>query len=270
MAKIGVIHYNFPGFSFEDFLKFAADTGYRFVELQIGDVWDEEKDNQPEKNTEKVREQLASYGLRASALAAGNNFIQTEEEGIRKQVERMKHIASLTKILDPEAVIRSEGGWAKEEDVPKEKWLDSMYECFRRCVGFAEELQVKFAIDNHGYVTNDADLLYALLKKIDNKWFGTNMDTMNYRWYGHSVEKCKQIYEIMAPYAMHTHMKDGFDSRENYKGAALGEGEIDLLYAVNCLRKAGYDGAFTAEYEGPEPQGGVGYAKCYKWLKANL
>ena len=28
MAKIGVIHYNFPGFNFDQFLKFAADTGY--------------------------------------------------------------------------------------------------------------------------------------------------------------------------------------------------------------------------------------------------
>jgi len=268
MAKIGVIHYNFPGFSFEDFLKFAADTGYQYLELQIADVWDKDGDN-PERNTERVRKQLESYGLKASALAASNDFIQLEEEAIRFQVERMKRVAGLARILGEDTVIRSEGGWLKDS-VPQEKWLDAMYECFRRCVEFVEEMQIGIAIDNHGYVTNDADLLYALLKKLDHKLIGTNLDTMNYRWYGHSVETCNRIYEMMAPHVLHTHMKDGFGSRENYKGAALGEGEINLLHAVECLKKAGYNGVYCAEYEGPEPQGGVGYAKCFKWLKANL
>ena len=65
-------------------------------------------------------------------------------------------------------------------------------------------------------------------------------------------------------------LKDGKGSRENYKGAALGEGDIHLDHAVACLRKAGYDGAWTAEYEGPEAEGGVGYEKCYKWLQTNV
>jgi sugar phosphate isomerase/epimerase len=93
---------------------------------------------------------------------------------------------------------------------------------------------------------------------------------MNYRWYGHDLDKIDHFYEILAPHVFHTHMKDGTGSRENYKGAALGEGEIHLHHALECVKKAGYDGAWTAEYEGPEAEGGVGYERCYTWLKANV
>jgi sugar phosphate isomerase/epimerase len=64
-------------------------------------------------------------------------------------------------------------------------------------------------------------------------------------------------------------MKDGRGSRENYVGAALGEGEIDLRHAVKCLKDAGYDGVWCAEYEGTEPTD-IGYRKCADWLRANV
>ena len=35
MAKIGVIHYNFPDFDFEQFLRFCVDTGYGYAELSV-------------------------------------------------------------------------------------------------------------------------------------------------------------------------------------------------------------------------------------------
>jgi sugar phosphate isomerase/epimerase len=65
-------------------------------------------------------------------------------------------------------------------------------------------------------------------------------------------------------------MKDGTGSRQNYRGAALGDGEIHLDHALKCLTASGYNGAWTAEYEGPEAEGGVGYEKCYRWLQDNI
>lgn len=268
MAKIGVIHYNWPGFSFEEFLKFAAETGYQYVELQIGDVWTPDIDN-PEANAERVRNLVQSYGLKVSALAAGNDFLQTDEDAIRYQVERMKRICRLARILHEEAVVRSEGG-APKESVPRQKWLDALTECFRRCVDFVDEMGVALAIDNHGYITNDYTILYMLLQRLNHPLIGTNLDTMNYRWYGHDLRVCNRIYELMAPYVKHTHFKDGFRSLAEYRGAALGDGEVDLKHALDCLKRAGYNGVYCAEYEGPEAAGGVGYAKCYRWLKEHV
>lgn len=264
MAKLGVIHYNFPGFSFDDFLQFAADAGYQYVELQLPDVWGQEATS-PEQNAERVRKQVESHGLQVSALAAHNDFVQLDPIAVRFQVERMNRICELARVLGTN-VVRSEGG-APKAAVPPEKWLEAMYRCFARCVEFLDERDIGLAIDNHGLVTNDGELLHALLKKIGHKLVGTNLDTMNYRWYGHDLAACDRFYELMAPFALHTHLKDGFGSRAHYRGAALGEGEIHLQRALDCLHQAGYQGVYCAEYEGPELEGGVGYRRCFEWLK---
>ncbi len=216
-----------------------------------------------------MRKEVESYGLKVSALAAHNDFVQLDEEAIRLQVDRMKRICGLARMLHEEAVIRSEGG-APKDSVPKEKWLEAMHGCFARCIPFLEEMKIGLAIDNHGLVTNDGDLLYALLRKLDCRWIGSNLDTMNFRWFGHDIAACDRFYEMLAPHVLHTHLKDGSGCRETYKGAALGDGEIHLAHALECLRKAGYAGVFCAEYEGPEAQGGVGYRKCCDWMKANV
>jgi len=119
-------------------------------------------------------------------------------------------------------------------------------------------------------VTNDAELQVEIFERVGSKNVGANLDTMNYRWFGHDLETVGRFYEIIAPYVFHTHLKDGTGSRGEYRGAALGEGEIDLAHAVECLRKVGYDGVWCVEYEGPEAEGGVGYARCYRWAVANL
>ncbi len=266
-AKLGVIHYNFPGFSFADFLKFAAETGYGYIELQLPDVWGSGVAG-PEQNADHVRRQVEAYGLKVSALAAHNDFVQLDDETVRSQVERMKRVCGLAKILGT-SVIRTEGGQPKDA-VPQEKWLEAMYGCFARCVPFLEEFQIGLAIDNHGLVTNDGGLLFALLQKVGHRLVGTNLDTMNYRWFGHDIATCDRFYAMMAPHTLHTHLKDGFGSRAEYKGTALGEGEIHLQHALDCLRQAGYQGVYCAEYEGPEAEGGVGYRKCFDWMRTHL
>jgi len=267
MAKLGVIHYNFPTLpTLTDFLQYAADTGFEYVELQCGDVGVDTDDN-PEATAEKVRQEVESRGLKVSALAAGNDFVVLDEEVVARQVARMQRVCRLAQILGTD-VIRTEGGSPKDE-VPEARYVEAMAGCLKRCAEFCEDMQIKLAVDNHGVVTNDADLQVELFETVGSRFVGANVDTMNYRWKGHSLETVNRFYEIIAPYAFHTHLKDGTGSRGNYVGAVLGEGEIDLAHAVDCLKRAGYEGVWCAEYEGREVTT-VGYAKCLEWMKANL
>jgi len=264
--KIGVIHYNFPGYSFTDFLKYASETGYGYVELSSGDVMGADVDD-PERKAEEVRKEVESFGLKVSALSAENDFILLDEDTVKAQVERMGVICKLANILGS-STIRTEGGSPKDS-VPETRWIEAMAGCLVRCVDAAQKNDVYLAVDNHGHVTNNGDLQLELFQRVDSDRVGANMDTMNYRWAGNSLEDISRFYEIIAPYTFHTHMKDGTGSLGEYRGEALGEGEIDLDYAVKCLKDAGYDGVYCSEYEGREGSD-VGYRKCCEWLKANL
>ena len=163
MPKLGLIHYNYASKSLDDFLKFTSETGFSYVELQIGDVWNSDVAN-PEQNAEAVRAQIEGYGLQVSALAAGNDFVVLEEETIQAQVARMERIAGLAKLLGT-SVLRTEGGAAKDA-VPESRWVEAMAGCLTRCLEFAERNEVYLAVDNHGIVTNDGDLQVELFERV--------------------------------------------------------------------------------------------------------
>jgi len=272
-SQIGAVHYNFPGFTLEQFIQFVRNHGGNCVELQIVDIWGEKINGVLDESTfaaacanaRQVRETLDRYGVRASSLAACNDFVQIDPIKIAAQVARMELIGKLANIVGSDTLLRSEGG--QPNNIAPEHWLNSMYECFARCAQFAERLDIRLAIDNHGEITNDAGLLLKLLEKVNHPRIGANLDTMNYRWFGYSVEECRSIYKTMSPYTFQAHFKDGHGSRQEYRGAALGEGELDLQCALDCLNEANYQGAYLAEYEGKELEEGIGYAKCLHWLQ---
>jgi sugar phosphate isomerase/epimerase len=264
--KLGVIHYNFPQFDFEQYLDYCPKAGFGYVELQIDDVWGKGVEN-PEAEAAKVLKQVQARGLKISALASGNDFVVLEEEQIAYQVERMKRIIGLAKILETD-VIRTEGGGAKDS-VPEDRWADAIAGCLKRLAPFAEQAGVRLAVDNHGYCTNNGDRQLAIIEAVGSKFVGVNLDTMNYRWFGHDIPTINHYYDILAKHTFHTHFKDGTGSLKDYVGAALGEGEIDLTHAVKCLKGAGYDGVWCVEYEGREPTD-IGYRKCGEWLKMNV
>ena len=264
--KAGVIHYNFPQFTFEQFLDYCPSAGFGYVELQIWDVWGKDVAS-PEAEAAKVLAMVQARGLRVSSLAASNDFVVLDPQDVEYQVERMKRVMGLANILEC-PVIRTEGGQPKDA-VPEARWVEAMAGCLRQLVDDAAKHDVVFAVDNHGYCTNDGDRQLALIEAVGSPRVGVNLDTMNYRWFGHDIPTINRYYEILAKHTFHTHLKDGFDSRENYQGAALGEGEINLAHAVKCLKDAGYDGVWCAEYESPPPTD-EGYRKCAVWITNNV
>jgi sugar phosphate isomerase/epimerase len=267
MQKLGVIHYNVPGANVEEFLHWASGAGFGYTELQIQDVWTPEICC-PEKKAEEVRELADKLGIVIDALASGNDFVYLDEENIQREVDRMRRISGIAKILGCN-VLRTEGGQPKDA-VPEEKWAEAIAGCCKRCCDFCHENEMRLAIDNHGYVTNKPGVLTDIFEMAPCECVGTNLDTMNYRWWGNSVEECDALYAAVASRTYHTHIKDGFGARENYVGAAAGEGELHLKWAIGCLEKAGYDGVYCAEYEGPEVKDGLGYKKCLEWMKAHV
>jgi sugar phosphate isomerase/epimerase len=266
LMKLGLIHYNAPGETLEEFFRFAADAGFGYVELQSRDVWPEGSDN-PEAEAEKVKRLADGLGLKISALAAQNDFVVLDPEEVKRQVARMRRICGLAKLLGCD-VIRTEGGSPKPE-VPEDRWVEAIAGCITQCREFIETMGILLAVDNHGYVTNDHEVQLEVFRRVKSPNVGANLDTMNYRWFGHSLDTLRDIYARIAPHTFHTHLKDGTGSRESYVGAALGQGEIDLVWAVECLKQAGYASVWCAEWEGRGDKG-AGYIACLDWMRQHI
>lgn len=265
--KVGLVHYNFPG-ELDVFLDYAAETGFAYTELQASDIWPEGVPfEQALERAQMVKKMLADRGLAASAVAAQNDFLVTSEEEMDFQVQRLQKVAHLAEVVGTR-LLRVDGGWPKDE-VPQQMWMDLMVEGFSRCRDFIEEHGFYLALDNHGLVTNNADLQISIFKEIESDNLGANLDTMNYRWAGHPLEVVNEFYRKIAPYVLHCHLKDGRNSLAEYVGTALGEGELDLDLAVQCLKAAGYNGVWCVEYEG-KTDPAEGYRKGLQWVREHV
>jgi sugar phosphate isomerase/epimerase len=267
--KFGLVHYNTPGNTLEEFLDYARETGFGGIELLIDDVWPEDGPD-PERRAEAVRHQLESRGLFAASLMADGyageaDFVVLEEEAVAAQVARMKRICVLATILGTQIVV-FEGGSPKDS-VPEERWGEAIAGCVTRCREFLEPMGVRLTLENHGWI-NKAELQLEILRRVNSPCFGFTLDTMNYRVFGHDLTTVDSYYEMLAPHVISTHLKDGHGVRENYVGTALGEGEIHLDHALACLKQSGYQGVWTVEYEGSDPVGGC--RKSLEWLRQHV
>ncbi len=261
----GLIHHNAPGDTFEEFVKFAADTGFDSIEVMITDVWPQDADFDPDR-AHAARSVLDRNHIAASALTAANDFVLLDAKAVREQVTRMQKVATLAQILGAN-ILRTEGGRPKDE-VPEGKWAEAIAGCLRASSPFCEDMDVKMAVDNHGLVTNNPVVLLKALEMTGSEFIGSNLDTMNLRWWGNPVGDLPQIYRDLSPYVFHTHMKDGTGVRSEYRGMVLGQGEVPLREAVEALTQAGYNGVWCAEWEGKTDKA-QGYADCLAWMKAN-
>lgn len=265
--KLGLIHYNAPGDTLDEFLDYAAGAGFKYLEVGCRDVWPEEE-TKPEQRAGEVRKALDARGLTASALEAGNDFIMLPRGGLAGEIARMQRVAGLAKILGTD-LLRIDGGWPREP-APESEWLRAVVDGLKSCLDFAETGNIRFALDNHGITTNKAEFQLAVLSQVSSPRLGLNLDTMNYRWFGHDLATIDRYYELVAPHVFHVHLKDGHGSRETYVGTALGEGEIHLEHAVTTLKSAGYQGVWCAEYEGPRTESADSYRRCLAWMQTHI
>ncbi len=260
MEKIGVIHYNFSFVEIEDFFKWCNENNLEYVELQRKDLWDNFF------KIETVSKLLEKYKIKVSQLSCGNDFIQKTKDEFENQVKIVQTCCKIIKELGYNQ-LRIDGGWPKE-DIDELKYKEMILEGIKRVVEIAEKENVFLVLDNHGQITNDYQFQLEVFEKINSKYLGANLDTMNYRWYGYPIEKLIDIYKSIAPYALHTHLKDGTGTRQNYIGKVFGEGEIPIKEAIKILKENKYKGVWCVEYEGKDKE--IGYNKCVEILREYL
>lgn len=267
--KLGLIHYRAPGDNVAEFLQWAAETGFQTVELMWRDL-EPEGVTDPVAHTDEVKRIADDVGIEVAAMSLGNDFVLLDDGAIAEQVERMKRIGELTLMLGCH-ILRTEGGQPKDS-VPEDQHAAAIIKSVEAALPVCEDMDLYLAIDNHGVVSNDHQVMMTVLKHFEHPRVGTNLDTMNYRWFGYEVEELPAIYEAVAPYVLSTHLKDGRNARPNYVGAVLGEGEIPLQAAVASLKAAGFEGPWHAECEAPVPpeEFGAAYAKCLQWMSENI
>ena len=225
----------------------------------------------------QLRARADDLGMDINAHTVSANLYQGSEEADRCEVERIKRKLDVAAILGAK-VFRHDACW----NIPKtgnvrsfDAMLPTIAKNAREITEYAATLGIKTCVENHGFLAQDSDRMERLFNAVNHENFGLLVDMGNFVCVD---EDNVTAVSRVAPYAVHAHAKDMYKSKTGgegfgqtrgcnyFKGAVLGEGDVDVARCVSVLKKAGYDGYLSIEFEGSEDCI-EGIAKGFAYLK---
>lgn len=237
----------------------AHKMGFKTMEFTMldGETLEEQKEL-----AKKIRKHTDELGIEIVAYAVGADLF-CEGEAAEKEIERVCGQLDIAKILGAKLmrhdVVYKFGkeGKARSFDL----MLPVLAENTRRITEYGASIGIKTCTENHGYIVQDPDRLEKLFNAVNHENYGLLIDIGNFSCgdldFADSVAK-------LANLAVHVHAKDvrcfnepvegGFPTRggQFMEGAVVGEGEVPVKRCIRILKRAGFDGVITIEYEAKE------------------
>ncbi len=204
-----------------------------------------------------LQDDLAAHGATITAFAMNNRLDERLDERLEQEVAWARRLV---------AAAASFGVTAIRIDVVPHKtpvgdFLPVATKACRALCDVAAGTPVRFAIENHGRITNDPAFTEKLFDGVGSAQLGLTLDAMNFYWFGHPLQDLYGIYEKFAPRVFHTHCKNlryPADQKNVRRAmgweygkysAALYDGDIDYRRVAAILRQANYQGDLCLENE---------------------
>ncbi len=245
-----------------DVIDIAVEQGFKGIEF-TSRFWD---DNNPDPEfAKKVKSYCAEKGIEICAYCIGANFLRDTEEAIARAKRHVDFAAALgTPYMRHDVAY----GWAFAErkySIGFDDALPILVPAIREVAEYAQSKGVGTITENHGHFSQDAERVEKLINAVAHPNFGALVDIGNFMCVDEDPVKS---VAIMAPYAKHVHAKDFYlrsgneiDPGEgwgktracNYiRGAIIGHGNAKVYQSIQILKKNGYDGFISIEFEGSE------------------
>ena len=210
----------------------------------------------------KLRAHCDEIGLPIAAHSLGADFINRDTEA---EIKRVCEAIDVAAILGAGSV-RHDVCYAlkKEHLYSYREAIKEMAPAIRRITEYGASKGIRTTTENHGYIFQDPERVEALILAVGHENYGWLCDIGNFL-----CADCDVVRAVStaAPYTYHVHVKDFlmksgacdkpegfFDTRGgNYlRGTILGHGEVPVATAIKALKRAGYDGYVSLEFEGME------------------
>ena len=224
----------------------------------------------------KLREHCDKIGLPVAACSLGADLLNGDVEAAAKRVCTMIDVAE---ILGAKAVRHDVCYALKGEHLYSYRdAIRDMAPVIRRITEYGAKKGIRTTTENHGYIFQDPERVEELILAVGNDNYGWLCDIGNFL-----CADCDVVRAVStaAPYTYHVHVKDFllksgerdkpegfFDTRGgNYlRGTVLGHGVVPVQTAIKALKRAGYDGYVSLEFEGmeeniPALEAGLAYLK---------
>ena len=261
--KIGVSSYSFSKYmnqtkaDYFTICDLANEMGYDAIEFI-----DLSQEVQPAESLTELAKAIHRHceeiDLPIAAYTVSADFLRPNE------VQTVMEKVDIAEALGAK-VLRHDASWSLPEGMDWRQLIDQIAPDIRRVTEYAAEKGIRTCTENHGYVLQDAERVETLIRTVNHPNYGWLVDMGNFLC---ADDLPVHAVPIAAPYAFHVHVKDflykpadaenpgqgWFPSRNGsyLRGTVAGHGVVPIRRCLETLKKAGYDGVVSYEFEGME------------------
>ena len=248
-----------------DVIGAAKEAGFQAIEFSTIAV--------PEGKTlaayaDALRQEARQVGLPIANYTIGADFLNGSGGDLQAEIKRVKGEVDIAEILGAPGMRHdATGGFAAGHTGPKgfDDALPRLAEGCRAVTEYAAKKGIRTMVENHGFFCQDSARVEKLANAVGHPNFGILADLGNFYCVD---ENAGQAVGRLAPHVFHAHAKDfhikpgnGFNPGEGWflsrggnflRGAIIGHGDVPLLQALRALKRSGYNGVLSIEFEGME------------------
>lgn len=265
--KVSVSSYSFYQYvnagkmSLTDCVGKAKEMGFDAIEFV-----DLDEDGTFEAKAElarKIRAEADRLGMEINAYTVGAQLCNGDEKADEEAVETLKKQLGIAQILGAK-VMRHDVCYTLGNGIKRS--FDRMLPCLaknaRRVTEYAETLGIRTCSENHGFIAQDSERVERLFNAVAHDNYGLLVDIGNFLCVD---EDPATAVSRVAPYAFHVHVKDFGISEvptpvhtlmtrgaRYLRPSVIGEGDVPVKRCLAAIKRTGYDGFVSIEYEGVE------------------
>ena len=248
-----------------DVIGAAKEAGFQAIEFSTIAV--------PEGKTlaayaDALRQEARQVGLPIANYTISADFLNGSGGDLQAEIKRVKGEVDIAEILGAPGMRHdATGGFAAGHTGPKgfDDALPRLAEGCRAVTEYAAKKGIRTMVENHGFFCQDSARVEKLANAVGHTNFGILADLGNFYCVD---ENAGQAVGRLARHVFHAHAKDfhikpgnGFNPGEGWflsrggnflRGAIIGHGDVPLLQALRALKRSGYNGVLSIEFEGME------------------
>jgi sugar phosphate isomerase/epimerase len=243
--RIGYSTWGMREVPIEEALPAIARIGYSGVEISVAPGWTTELYSLDAARRARIRELLAGHKLVLTSVIRNVSMVEEDPEKSTANMQSLRDAIDLTaELAQPgeDSVLTSHLGGRAED------WEAKRSLAVERLLGLADyaaEREVVIAVEIHcGSMLNLPERVVWLFEQVDHPSVRLNFDISHMEVMGIGID---ESVPVIAPYSVHTHVKDQRGLYPDHEFLTPGEGPFDFVHYLKAMQTAGYEGFITAE-----------------------
>jgi inosose dehydratase len=243
--KLGYSTWGMPKLSIDVAVNHIASLGYDGMEISVLPAWTTAIDTLDTAERKRILNLVNSKGLTISAISGHASLLEEDPADNERNLQRLKAAIDLAVEWAQNGRIpyvnTLSGGRTANWDAQKELFAERLLPAAQ----YAKSRGVTLAMEPHvDGLVDTPERMVTILKMVNEPALKVNFDISHFDIMGMPSE---ESISILAPYTVHTHVKDQRGRYPNYEFLTPGEGDFDYVDYLKRMHAHGYDGFINAE-----------------------